>query len=109
MYLGILVILIQVRCSISALVNRKPEGHLFSQLLTRLKLYSRFEINDQTGSALTDHEMTDLHYNRITSLQVCYRDKYSLTIVIYSSHLFCSPLLSLLSLSSELPSNCSQI
>ena len=51
-------------------MKRKPEGHLFSQLLTRLKLYSRFEINDQTGTALTDHEMTDIHYNRITSLQV---------------------------------------
>ena len=41
-----------------------------SQLLGRLKFYTGFEISDQTGSALTDHEMTDIHYNKITSLQV---------------------------------------
>ena len=38
-------------------------------MLERLKFYSGFEINDQTGSSLTDHEMTDIHYNKITSLQ----------------------------------------
>ncbi len=34
-----------------------------------LKFYSGFEINEQTGEALTDHEMTDIHYDKITSLQ----------------------------------------
>ena len=34
-----------------------------------LKFYTGFEINDQTGEALTDHEMTDQHYDCITSLQ----------------------------------------
>ena len=34
-----------------------------------LKFYSGFEINDHTGSALTDYEMTEMHYERITSLQ----------------------------------------
>ena len=34
-----------------------------------LKFYSGFEINEQTGEALTDHEMTDIHYSKITSLQ----------------------------------------
>ena len=35
-----------------------------------LKFYAGFEINDQTGEALTDGEMIDLHYHRMTSLQV---------------------------------------
>ena len=35
-----------------------------------LKFYSGFEINEQTGEALTDHEMTENHYHRIISLQV---------------------------------------
>ncbi|KQS39226.1 RNA helicase aquarius isoform X2 [Drosophila erecta] len=34
-----------------------------------LKFYTRFEINDVTGSSLTDHDMTQLHYKKITSLQ----------------------------------------
>ena len=35
-----------------------------------LKFYSRFEISDETGDPLTDHDMTQIHYNRIKSLQV---------------------------------------
>ncbi|KAJ3613227.1 hypothetical protein NHX12_019477, partial [Muraenolepis orangiensis] len=38
-------------------------------LLDMLKFYTGFEINDQTGNALTQKEMTTLHYDRITSLQ----------------------------------------
>ncbi|KRT85402.1 hypothetical protein AMK59_171, partial [Oryctes borbonicus] len=34
-----------------------------------LKFYSRFEISDETGDPLTDHDMTQLHYSKITSLQ----------------------------------------
>lgn len=34
-----------------------------------LKFYSRFEINDVTGDSLTDHDMTQIHYKKITSLQ----------------------------------------
>lgn len=37
-----------------------------------LKFYARFEINDETGDSLTDHDMTEIHYSRITSLQVRY-------------------------------------
>lgn len=40
------------------------------QLLDMLKFYLRFEINDATGDPLTDHDMTQLHYSKITSLQV---------------------------------------
>lgn len=34
-----------------------------------LQFYTRFEINDVTGESLTDHDMTQLHYSKITSLQ----------------------------------------
>uniref|UniRef100_A0A182SJS1 RNA helicase aquarius n=1 Tax=Anopheles maculatus TaxID=74869 RepID=A0A182SJS1_9DIPT len=34
-----------------------------------LKFYARFEINDKTGDPLTDHDMTQLHYAKIKSLQ----------------------------------------
>ncbi|KAH0620568.1 hypothetical protein JD844_021170 [Phrynosoma platyrhinos] len=40
------------------------------ELLDMLKFYTGFEINDQTGNALTENEMTTIHYDRITSLQV---------------------------------------
>lgn len=57
-----------VRCALAPLIQRE-EGQLFLQLLDTLKFYSRFEINDETGDALTDHDMTQTHYKKITSLQ----------------------------------------
>ncbi|XP_066599155.1 RNA helicase aquarius [Prorops nasuta] len=57
-----------VRCQLSNLLNR-PEGGLFGQLLEMLKFYARFEISEETGDPLTDHDMTELHYTKITSLQ----------------------------------------
>lgn len=57
-----------VRCQLSNLV-RRPEGGLFNQLLEMLKFYARFEISEETGDPLTDHDMTQLHYTKITSLQ----------------------------------------
>ncbi|KAL7992492.1 hypothetical protein Chor_016748 [Crotalus horridus] len=59
-----------VHCYLSSLAKRDKEGHLFCQLLDMLKFYTGFEINDQTGNALTENEMTTIHYDRITSLQV---------------------------------------
>ncbi|XP_076165553.1 RNA helicase aquarius isoform X2 [Ptiloglossa arizonensis] len=38
-------------------------------LLEMLKFYARFEINEESGDPLTDHDMTQLHYTKITSLQ----------------------------------------
>uniref|UniRef100_A0A8C5HLF1 RNA helicase aquarius n=1 Tax=Gouania willdenowi TaxID=441366 RepID=A0A8C5HLF1_GOUWI len=58
-----------VNCHLSSLKQMEKEGHLFCQLLDMLKFYTGFEINDQTGNALTQNEMTTLHYDRITSLQ----------------------------------------
>lgn len=57
-----------VRCHLSKLPHL-PEGNLFTQLLDMLKFYSRFEISDDTGDPLTDHDMTQIHYSRIISLQ----------------------------------------
>lgn len=57
-----------VRCALAPLIQRE-EGQLFLQLLDTLKFYSRFEINDETGDALTDHDMTQMHYKKINSLQ----------------------------------------
>ncbi|XP_060536471.1 RNA helicase aquarius isoform X2 [Cylas formicarius] len=34
-----------------------------------LKFYTRFEISDETGDPLTDHDMTEIHYSNIVSLQ----------------------------------------
>jgi len=45
-------------------------GRLFRQLLDALSFYATFEINDETGEARTDSEMTAIHYDQITSLQV---------------------------------------
>uniref|UniRef100_A0A8D0D224 RNA helicase aquarius n=1 Tax=Sander lucioperca TaxID=283035 RepID=A0A8D0D224_SANLU len=58
-----------VSCHLSSLTQREKEGHLFCQLLDMLKFYTGFEINDQTGNALTGKEMTTLHYDKILSLQ----------------------------------------
>lgn len=57
-----------VRCKIASLMNR-PEGNLFKQLLELLQFYAKFEINDESGDPLTDHDMMQLHYSSITSLQ----------------------------------------
>ncbi|KAJ8958745.1 hypothetical protein NQ318_016473 [Aromia moschata] len=38
-------------------------------LLDMLKFYTRFEISDESGDPLTDHDMTQIHYSNITSLQ----------------------------------------
>ncbi|KAK6621554.1 hypothetical protein RUM44_001361 [Polyplax serrata] len=55
-------------CQMSNLVKAEA-GNLFSQLLDMLKFYAHFEINDETGDPLTDHDMTQMHYDKITSLQ----------------------------------------
>lgn len=48
---------------------KRPEGKLFGQLMDMLEMYIEFEINDQTGEALTLHDRIDLHYNKIAALQ----------------------------------------
>lgn len=43
---------------------------LLKKLSENLEFYSKFEINDQTGVALTDLEMTEAHCQRLLKLQV---------------------------------------
>ncbi|XP_023216300.1 intron-binding protein aquarius-like [Centruroides sculpturatus] len=57
-----------VKCRLSNIVKRE-EGRLFSQLLEMLQFYTRFEINDHTGEALTERNTLQIHYDRITALQ----------------------------------------
>lgn len=57
------------------------------QLLDMLKFYTGFEINDQTGNALTQKEMTTIHYEKITSLQVYAVHNQSFT---HLAHLWCA-------------------
>jgi hypothetical protein len=49
-----------------------------------LKFYSRFEISDDTGDPLTDHDMTQIHYSRIISLQVSYGMFFDLSQYVVS-------------------------
>lgn len=56
---------------------------VLSQLLDMLKFYTGFEINDQTGNALTENEMTTIHYDRITSLQVkCLQEERDVVLLL---------------------------
>ena len=50
-------------------LTKHPEGKLFVELLDMVQFYADFEISEETGEALTDREMTAMHYSRITSLQ----------------------------------------
>jgi hypothetical protein len=62
------------------LSDKMTSMYLFClQLLDMLKFYSRFEISDDTGDPLTDHDMTQIHYSRIISLQVSCRTLFDLS------------------------------
>lgn len=50
------------------LANR-DEGRLFNQLIEMLKFYANFEIDDITGEALTDKDITKIHYSNMAQLQ----------------------------------------
>lgn len=43
---------------------------LLKKLLKTLSFYSKFEINDQTGVALSDIQMTEAHCQQLIKLQV---------------------------------------
>ncbi len=64
-----------VKCQLSVLAKR-PEGHLFSQLLDQLKFYARFEISNETGEQMTVKQTTEVHYDRMVALQKAVFHKY---------------------------------
>lgn len=57
------------KCHLSALY-RHDKGKLFAQLVDLLQFYEGFEINDHTGTQLTDHEVLESHYSRLKSFQL---------------------------------------
>ena len=57
-----------VKCRLSALFSN-PRGRLFSQLVDLFRFYQGFEINDHTGTQLTDDEFASAHYDRLQQLQ----------------------------------------
>ena len=57
-----------VKCRLSALFSN-PRGRLFSQLVDLFRFYQGFEINDHTGTQLTDDEFAAAHYDRLQQLQ----------------------------------------
>lgn len=72
-----------VRSRLSALSRRHDDdsndgcsGKLFRQLIDVLSVYAAFEINEETGEARTDSEMTAIHYDEITSLQVLHANDF---------------------------------
>ncbi|CAB4411822.1 unnamed protein product [Rhizophagus irregularis] len=50
-------------------MKRDSANELFKQLLDILKFYVGFEIDDNTGLALTDDQMTELHCKKLADLQ----------------------------------------
>ncbi|RUS34275.1 P-loop containing nucleoside triphosphate hydrolase protein [Jimgerdemannia flammicorona] len=59
-----------ILCKMAPIVKRKQGSNLFNQLLEILRFYAGFEINDHTGLALTDSQMTELHCGRLMELQL---------------------------------------
>ncbi|CAM9771883.1 unnamed protein product [Chrysoparadoxa australica] len=59
------------RCSLSALGREdgRKDGRLFRQLVDMFTFYLGFEINDQTGTPLTDNEVSSAHLTRLHLLQ----------------------------------------
>ncbi|KAI8336492.1 DEAD helicases superfamily protein [Blakeslea trispora] len=49
--------------------RQAKDVELLKKLLSTLAFYAKFEINDQTGVALTDLDMTEIHCQQLLSLQ----------------------------------------
>uniref|UniRef100_A0A7E4VRV5 Intron-binding protein aquarius n=1 Tax=Panagrellus redivivus TaxID=6233 RepID=A0A7E4VRV5_PANRE len=69
-----------VRATQSTLIETDV-GALFCKLVTRLKFYVRFEIDDITGLALDEQSMVQRHYDHVVELQKAafkfFRDRMS--------------------------------
>lgn len=57
-----------VKCYLAPLFKH-PSGVLFARLIETLRFYLSFPINDHTGDALNDDELTALHYEKVQQLQ----------------------------------------
>ncbi|CAO3600533.1 unnamed protein product [Absidia cylindrospora] len=68
---------IVVLCQLAPFIRRKEKDvDLIKQLLETLAFYAKFEINDQTGLALTDLDMTEQHSAQLIQLQHIVFQKY---------------------------------
>ncbi|KAI8086379.1 P-loop containing nucleoside triphosphate hydrolase protein [Halteromyces radiatus] len=67
---------IVVLCKLAPFIRRdNKDVELMKQLLENLAFYAKFEINDQTGLALTDLDMTEQHSAQLIQLQhIIFRD-----------------------------------
>eukprot|EP01134_Creolimax_fragrantissima_P002995 CFRG2995T1 len=57
-------------CMRSPMYASLGQNSLFAQLLASLSFYIGFEINNLTGTALSEQEMTELHYRRVRETQM---------------------------------------
>lgn len=61
---------IVILSSLAPFLKREEQDvQLLQKLLAMLKFYSGFEVNDHTGLALTQNDMTQAHCDRLVSLQ----------------------------------------
>ncbi|XP_021945490.1 RNA helicase aquarius [Folsomia candida] len=77
-YLNVLIddLHLIVKCQMNQILEH-GDGHLFSQLLDRLKFYANFEICNESGDPMTELEVMNEHYKKITSLQQTVFQKFS--------------------------------
>ncbi|PKU78317.1 Regulator of nonsense transcripts 1 like [Dendrobium catenatum] len=57
------------KCHLSALYTHE-KGRLFSQLVDLLQFYEGFEIDDHTGSQMSDDDVLLAHYSRLQAFQL---------------------------------------
>ncbi len=59
-----------VKAKLSSLYTH-PSGRLFVQLVDLLQFYDYFPINDHTGEALGEEDVTAEHYDKLQQVCVC--------------------------------------
>ncbi len=57
------------KCHLSALYTHE-KGRLFAQLVDLLQFYEGFEINDHSGTQLSDDDVLQAHYSRFQAFQL---------------------------------------
>lgn len=57
------------KCHLSMLYAHE-KGHLFAQLVDLLQFYEGFEINDHSGTQLSDDDVLQAHYSRFQAFQL---------------------------------------
>lgn len=60
-----------VLCQMAPFNRREnKDTDLLKELMNSLSFYAKFEVNDQTGVALTDIAIIEAHYQQLVQLQV---------------------------------------